>query len=79
MIRRWLEGRKFGLTVAVASVACMGGVWLYWNTPVFSERLEVYNDTMEWVLYTLLTFCGVEGTLDAMKSMKKKTTIKDDN
>lgn len=76
-LARWMAGRKFALTVAFWIFCFLGAAILYWFTcETVEQKIQIYNDALEWALYAFYGFIGIEGTkelFDGMKRNKKDT------
>jgi hypothetical protein len=70
-LARYFLGRKFSLTVAYWFFCFTGAAIIYFNDcQTVQEKIEVFNDALEWALYGFYGFIGVEGFKEGIGMIK---------
>lgn len=70
-LARWMAGRKFALTVAYWLFCFVGAAILYWFTcETVEQKIQIYNDALEWALYGFYGFIGIEGAKEGIGMIK---------
>jgi hypothetical protein len=76
-LAKWMAGRKFALTVAYWAFCFIGAAILYLFTcETVEQKIQVFNDALEWALYGFGIFAGVEGVKEMIVSRPSKTPKK---
>jgi len=67
----WMAGRKFALTVAFIAISLIGGAILYiFDNDSNGEALNIFTSTLEYILYSIITFSGIEGLKEGVQIFK---------
>jgi len=72
-LQEWMASRKFALLIAYWVFIFIGAAIIYFNdTETFDDVLDVYNSALEWALWGLITFAGVEGGKEMIGMVRGK-------
>lgn len=72
-LAKWILSRKFSLTIAYWAFCFVGAAILYLFTcETVAEKIQVFNDALEWALYGFGIFAGVEGVKEGIVLSRKR-------